>query len=808
VEPLLGTTIRGAGHSPLDVGKNEIATGSYLSNFLFDVVTLGFPRTLGFPVGRDISEWPALEEKDKGQMTLPTEADHRRKYKDDQRKPFKGPDWPPPGGGGGGPGGPGGPSGGGFYDPFKSVEHQLGGIDLSAKAEFLGDLSSITGAVYDPEAQSLSLVGDEDMSLPPLDIQDLAVALACVYSPMGQDPQFSLDPADPKDPEGEWLKAVYVPEDIIAGTAFGEALFEADWLLKEYSFGISLDSSGYVSKRVSSVPGFKSLADLYFEKPDTSDRAGTWVRFWIVPDSMVIKRRGNSIIFDKCKMRVKAMKMVVTPEGLKDVPTDEVPEATAFAELFTQLYDEIAKESPEFARVKELAKVVALAKWMKGENVPVDLGWAWEYATQTGDRMATASAKALSLTWERRGEELYSGEALLWRESPMVGLRIFGGVDLTHSSEYIPDDGTAQHLQQEVQSALENESSGPVFAVAQQRVPKRVVVLPVTKSGQEMWRNSPAVVQNGIAYQYDPHTELITSACDAEANLSEFIYDAENELKTVKISSAEGWRIFGEKKDDGTEWSTLSPKGDTIVQRYDTTGYLREMVVNDEEWLSCDYEPDRGRATIRYKDYSEELSFDPDGQVEAYELRRITEDGGLSEEAEKIFFTYDDAKNTARIHGTEVAQIEIYYAGGAGTPLDSVRTPQGPTQFSYDSLQHVENITLPEGTCLTFSYEEENLKKMEVNDPEGRKAEYLFGEDGILLSRDFLGGVSEYGYHNGLLSSVRLAQGGEARYVYDDLNRLQEIHFPDGGWIEYRYQGHLLDVITHPTPGSDFETGR
>lgn len=691
-----------------------------------------------------------------------------------------------------------------FNDPLKSIDSQLGGIDLSAKAEFLGDVSSITGAVYDSETQSLSLVGDEDISLPPINSEDLAVALMCVYGSIPQDPQFSLDPADPKNPDGKWLKAVYVPEQIIAGTEFGKALFEADWLLKEYSFGVSIDSNGRVSKRVSSVPGFKSHVDFYFEDSDTTEPVETWVRFWIVPDTVIIKRHANSIYFDKCKMRVKAMKMVVTPEGLKDVPTEEDPKATAFAELFTRLYDEIAKESPEFARVKELAKVVALAKWMKGENIPVDLDWVWEYAIQKRDTVVTAGMNALSFDW-KRGEELYHKGNLMWSDSPLEKLHIFGGVNLTDKSEFIPDDGTVRNLQLKVESAIKNESFGPLFSVVHKQMPKRAVVLPVTESGQEMWNKAPVVLQGGIAYQCDPQKEFITKATDAEGNISEFTYDPQKRLNTVKISSVDGWTTYGERKDQGTKWAAVNPKGDEIVHQYERSGYLREIEVNGEKLLTCDYDQDQGQATIRQKNYVEKLSFDPrDSIIVEYEIQKVTQDGKSSAEKESLFFSYNDSKNVTKIEGTGVPPIEISYADDGTTPI-SVNTPQGQIQFSRDTFQRIQNITLPDKSSITLSYEDESLAKMQVNHPEGRQAEYLFGEDGIVQSRDFLGGVAEYGYEKGLLSFVRLAQGGDAKYIYDDLNRLHQIRFPNGSWIEYQYQGQLLNVITHPAHGYENE---
>jgi hypothetical protein len=235
--------------------------------------------------------------------------------------------------------------------------------------------------------------------VPSVKAEDLAVALLCVFE--NRDPQFSLDPADPRNPRGKWLKAVYIPEQIIAGTQFGKALFEADWLLKQYSFGVSIDEDGNMHKRKSSVAGFKSTADLSLEQKDPEYGKERWARFWIVSDEMKLKKYANSIYFDVAKMRVKAKKQVPDPTsrtGLRDVDTYD-PISTKFASIFTELYDEIAEESPEFERVRQLAKAVALAKWLKREGIPIDMNWVIKYVNK---RIKTVDKiPALSVQWKK-----------------------------------------------------------------------------------------------------------------------------------------------------------------------------------------------------------------------------------------------------------------------------------------------------------------------------------------------------------------------------------------------------------------------
>jgi RHS repeat-associated protein len=536
------------------------------------------------------------EEQGKRQATLAAKAD-RRKYKNDERKYYFKPPGGPPTSTGGPPGEDGGPDtrgprpggllppdstgeGGqgcpipdGFPLPFSTIENQLGGIKLSSSAEFIGNLSTIAGAVYDPQRQCLVLVGEENVALPSIKPEDLAVALACAFDPRYGDPQFSLDPADPRNPRGKWLKAVYMPEEVISGSPFGKSMFEADWLLKQYAFGVTIDKEGRKRERESSVPGFKSTVDLTFERPDSEERQEKWARFWIVSDEMKLREHGNSIYFDVAKMRVKAKKQKLdpsSPTGLRDVETDD-PIASAFADQFSELYDEISKESPELARVKELAKAVALAKWIKKEGIPIDMGWVTEYVNkriQTVERIT-----ALSEQWERRTEIPFTQGNRLGIRTIIRQLHLFGGVDLTVNPKFKPDNGQVESLQKEVVAALQRKETGPVFNVTHEGESLRAVVLPVTKSGQEMWKSSPAINKDGTTYQFN-NEGIITKSTDKLGNISEYTYDADQKLKTIKIRAKNRWEAYGIKNRQGSLWTITNPRGNTIQYRYGHSGYL------------------------------------------------------------------------------------------------------------------------------------------------------------------------------------------------------------------------------------------
>jgi hypothetical protein len=58
---------------------------------------------------------------------------------------------------------------------------------------------------------------------------------------------FSLDPAVPTNPEGPFQRKVIWPDEsigrnVLEGTEFEEVMFEADWVMKQLSLGIKVNS--------------------------------------------------------------------------------------------------------------------------------------------------------------------------------------------------------------------------------------------------------------------------------------------------------------------------------------------------------------------------------------------------------------------------------------------------------------------------------------------------------------------------------------------------------------------------------------
>lgn len=736
----------------------------------------------------------------------------------DTRKIYKGPDWPDDKDRGGG-GGLGGGNldqflSGNFMDPFKSYEDQLGGIELSSTAEFIGNLGRLVGAVYDPEKECLVLIGDNDLSLPAIKPEDLAIALLLALKTNPHDPAFSLDPANPNNPYGEWLKAVYIPEEILEGTYFGKAMFEADWLLKQYAFGVYVDQNGKIFDRKSSVPGFKSHADILFDKNNISDyKRENWNRFWLVSDEMKLRKNKNGLYYDVAKIRVKTRKQIpdpTSPTGLRDVDSDD-PDAKIFADLFTKLYDEIAVESPEFGRIKELAKAVALAKWLRELNIPIDLNWVNEFANKKINTITKINS--LSLTKQKKHSEPYADEKGQGTMIYTNELHLFGGVDLTVKPEYKTDDGTVQYLENEVLSFL--NQGDPIFNIEFNGKNLQAIVMPITKGGQKLWKDADVIKTNGTIYQFDDNKNIVKSI-DNDGNESYYSYDVNGNLNTIKIVNKNGWSAYGERKNDLSNWKIKSRKGYLYQYQYNMNGYLENIEIDGQTYASVSFDPNELKTIIHYDDYRELISYDINSMITNYELQTIEDNNGEKSITQNIKYEYDNVGNLIKIDGTGALKLSMSYDKD-NNPV-KISSPAGQSEILYGPDGRVDKIINSEGYFVEYDYNSlnrvsnnQNLKVL-VNINE-KEAEYIIGINGIIREKNLLGGSVNYYYdEKGNLTSVENSQLGKAEYSYDESNNINEIILPNGCRIEYRSGKHkkinyskldheeveILSIITHP----------
>ncbi len=245
----------------------------------------------------------------------------------------------------------------GFSSYASYLRLDLGGVSLNKTAELLLSVQDVTGATFDESTGQLVLLGKENVALPPLEMDHVAVAVQSVYG--GQDPGVSIDPPI----VNHQMSVRY--EGQTRDTRFGDIMFEADRVLKILTLGKDNLTGQSVG---SSVPGYKNMLR---RRLDAGCRTmPTSTRMWFQPKEvrLVPSTDGRSMVFDAVSMEL----LYESKVGNKIVSD---PQAAAFAAHFTQNYAALANEWPILKKLEQLGKVVAIIKWIKDNKIPIDLSF-------------------------------------------------------------------------------------------------------------------------------------------------------------------------------------------------------------------------------------------------------------------------------------------------------------------------------------------------------------------------------------------------------------------------------------------------
>jgi hypothetical protein len=99
---------------------------------------------------------------------------------------------------------------------------------------------------------------------------------------------------------------------------------------------------------------------------------------WFQPKEVRLVRStdGQSMVFDAVSMEL-LYESKIGEQVIQD------PEAAAFAAHFTQNYDAFAQEWPILKDLKSLGKVVAVMKWIKDNQIPIDLSFIEGYDVES-----------------------------------------------------------------------------------------------------------------------------------------------------------------------------------------------------------------------------------------------------------------------------------------------------------------------------------------------------------------------------------------------------------------------------------------
>ena len=243
---------------------------------------------------------------------------------------------------------------------FINRPSNLGGVDLSWNQLPSGAIFSAVAR----SAESILLLGSMHSGVS-TSASLLAAALFCGLQENAENSMqrsenclrvaFSLDAAEPTNPEGPNLRKVYYPPSL-AGTALGDVLFEADYLLKRLSMGLE--------------PIPPALAALGFVAGIDSDLASEgWNRLWFVPTAIEMNEDSEAVQVLKVTFGVEARGMVRDTSGtLVDAPVQGDSHAKRFAALCTVYHAELAAAFPVIDRLKDAMSAVLLAKFILNEG--------------------------------------------------------------------------------------------------------------------------------------------------------------------------------------------------------------------------------------------------------------------------------------------------------------------------------------------------------------------------------------------------------------------------------------------------------
>jgi len=314
------------------------------------------------------------------------------------------------------------------------------GVLLDKTLSLLNGVEDIKAAAYDPVTGEVIFIGEGIIpSDEQINIDDLVVALRAVYV-NNTAPGITFDSIH----EGislepnQWAVKYFGQTE---NTQFGQILYDADYILKLLSLGITADGRNLKTLGISEFsstptdPGFSSFAERLFadntslkmtddfinveflfrplsivleeHKAGTTERDKKSFKFTDVRmqvNSRLINMSGDILTYDATNNRI----IVDNPiTGAKPSITDLVTvnqiktvddRAREFAQYVTDQYDsyaDIVSSDIDFSvlkKLKRLAKITGLVRWLRENNIPIDISFLRDYQATAVSTPTTVSS--------------------------------------------------------------------------------------------------------------------------------------------------------------------------------------------------------------------------------------------------------------------------------------------------------------------------------------------------------------------------------------------------------------------------------
>ena len=267
----------------------------------------------------------------------------------------------------------------------------------------LAGISRVEGFVYDRANNDLILVGEKDETRAALTLDDLAVALRARFR-YNEWPLVSIDPTpDTKKTEMQHVRF----EGGIEDTEFGKSLYEADYRLKEISFGTVPPG----------IPTLKSVYDRDLDELQSSSGGGSKSseinsRLWFYPiNPHVVVREGVCVVRGlNVGVFTEVMSAKVDGNAVVDVRAFKSTFTDAFASDVNSRFEDLCKTQPSFNRMRGLQELVAVSKALEEMDERPDLSW-WVEKYQVSKADTAKQTKVLRHRYDgdKGGFELSGG---------------------------------------------------------------------------------------------------------------------------------------------------------------------------------------------------------------------------------------------------------------------------------------------------------------------------------------------------------------------------------------------------------------
>lgn len=675
----------------------------------------------------------------------------------------------------------------------------VGGILFDKCAIVSGIVPRINGAYWDSSRGVLVLHGPDnvkessELKLNGVEFDHFMVALRAAMA--GEHIGVSIDP--PKEYRDGIYRGVYPPAGTAmyvsylgntAGTLFGAVMFEADRVMKCLSKATDNITGHPLGAK--HVHGYKSLFELFNQF--RTGGSGSWFRFWFVIDTVEIAHDSSAKSLRFGNVRIKVLNETEMAGGEK---VQQDPASVAFAQHLTEYYDEYAKEFPVFARLKELAKLSALARYLVNEGVAIDSQTVFKQPVLPVATPETTPGIHVNAPSSSGGSQ-----------------SLFGGVDMNaHPTIISKNDTLAQRIRESAQSAYPGDFAttwdfigpdGPAIACSMRLGKIKKPYLAFASSDhafQESWLNSVRSVQRYYDssipggdfgpgwWLFLPYRLEVISPSRKRPEVRLRSEETGNDYPSVVIFHNfinPGTRIYRRSKEsDDSNGIAYCRVTNQEIDKDNTVSYS----VNQSDAIRC------RNGVYSYADGKYIFRFNDKGQLKETK----TADGAL-----------------ARYQWNDSLLDSINYGGGRTYKIHYNRN---------FLLPRISEIVASDGVVLRYSYDDNGLL-MECMNGNLRKVSYRYDQhmrisetrnrDGVVVKRnayDSNGNIAEgkkiitnisdgtnltKEFIDGSISSVVDESGGKAEYTYRKDGSLASVRGLVSGkeqWmLEYEEGGKLI----------------